>query len=229
MMKFFFIIILIVNVFVSKAQQLQPNEKEVLVEVFVKDVDSKPLSGETVIFFGRRTQNTYQVKTDLQGSSSILLPKKDVYEVSYKDLLKEKEYALLEVPEEPGLFTFTVEIEYEPSRVFVLENVYFDFAKSTLTTQSYPALNELVQLLKAEPNMHIEIAGHTDNVGSSEANLRLSQQRAESVRSYLISKGIDGKRVIARGYGDTMPIASNETDQGRQMNRRTEVKILSKP
>jgi len=224
----FFICIALISLNISVAQELKPNQKEVLVEVFVVDNLGKALSGETVSFFGRRTQSVYVVKTDTGGKAFILLPKKDVYEVSYKDLLDTREYAILEVPDESGLFTFNVEITYEPSRVFVLENVYFEFGKSTLKPESFPALDELVELLRAEPEMEIEISGHTDNIGTKESNLRLSKDRAEAVRQYLIRKGIASQRIISAGYGDTVPVAQNDSEEGRQMNRRTEVKILKK-
>ncbi len=212
----------------SHAQNTEPNEREVLVEILVTDNQLNPLHNETVEFFGRRTQKTYIVLTGVDGKAVILLPKRDVYEVSYKDLFTTKDYALLEVPEEKGLFTFSVEITYEPSRIFTLENVYFEFGKSVLMPESFTSLNELVELLKAQPAMEIEISGHTDNVGSSASNIKLSQDRAEAVRNYLIRSGISGKRIVAVGYGDTKPVASNNTDEGRSLNRRTEVKILKK-
>jgi outer membrane protein OmpA-like peptidoglycan-associated protein len=226
--SFIYSLIFFSLIFQTAAQEMQPSEKEVLVEVSVFDNSKKIMKGETVTFFGRRTRMTYSVETDGNGKALLMLPKRDVYEVSYKDLLTQKDYALLEVPDEPGLFTYSVEIEYEPSRVFVLENVYFEFAKSVLKTESFPALDELVALLKAEPEMEIEISGHTDNIGSSESNMKLSKDRAESVRQYLIRKGIEPRRVKSVGYGDTMPVATNETDEGRQLNRRTEVKILNR-
>ena len=74
--------------------------------------------------------------------------------------------------------------------------------------------------------MEIEIAGHTDNVGTIESNIKLSKERANSVRNYLIKKGISAKRVIAKGYGETQAVADNLTPQGRKKNRRTEVRII---
>jgi OmpA-OmpF porin, OOP family len=222
------ITVLLTSIYSVQAQNLLPTEQQVLVEVLVSDNTGKALPGETVIFSGRRVKKTYTVVTGDQGTVSLLLPKKDVYDVSYKDLFAEKDYALLEVPEEAGLFTYNVEIIYEPSRVFVLENVYFEFGKSILKPESFASLDELVALLKAEPAMEIEISGHTDNVGTHESNMKLSQDRAESVRQYLIKKGIMASRVKAVGYGATVPIASNDTDEGRQMNRRTEVKIVKR-
>ena len=74
--------------------------------------------------------------------------------------------------------------------------------------------------------MRIEIAGHTDNVGSAEFNLRLSLDRASAVRAYLVENGIAAKRLVAKGYGSTKPKATNDTEEGRQQNRRTEFAIL---
>ena len=80
--------------------------------------------------------------------------------------------------------------------------------------------------MKWKENEKIEIAGHTDNVGNDADNLKLSQQRADAIRQYLIKKGIQPPRVIAKGYGASQPVADNSTDEGRRRNRRTEVKIL---
>jgi OOP family OmpA-OmpF porin len=209
------------------SQELVPNEKEVLVDIYVGEESGKALENETVIFFGRRNQSTFEVTTDANGKASILLPKRNVYDVKYKDLFENKDYTILEVPESQGLYYFEIEIIIEPSRTFTLENVYFEFGKSTLKAESFPALDELVELLKAKPDMIVEIGGHTDNVGSDEANVVLSKNRAESVKQYAVSKGINSNRLEAVGYGATKPIATNETEQGRQTNRRTEVRILN--
>lgn len=107
-----------------------------------------------------------------------------------------------------------------------LNNIYFATASAELQKKSFSELFLLVQLLKENPNMKIEIGGHTDNTGNSEDNLNLSQQRAESVVAFLKSKGITEERMKAKGYGETDPIASNETEEGRSKNRRTSVRIL---
>jgi len=107
-----------------------------------------------------------------------------------------------------------------------LNNIYFATASAELQKKSFSELFLLVQLLKENPNMKIEIGGHTDNTGTSEDNLNLSQQRAESVVAFLKSKGIAEERMKAKGYGETDPIGSNETEEGRSKNRRTSVRIL---
>lgn len=110
----------------------------------------------------------------------------------------------------------------------ILRNIFFDFDKATLRSESIPELERLVQLLKSNPNLKIEISGHTDSKGDDDYNMKLSKDRAWSVVDYIISKNIEKHRVISKGYGESQPIGNNETEDGRQMNRRTEFKILSK-
>ena len=106
-----------------------------------------------------------------------------------------------------------------------MRNVYFDFDKSTLRPESKNELDRLVSLLEALPELKIEISGHTDNYGSRSYNKNLSESRAMAVVQYLVSAGIDAKRLTFMGYGFDQPIATNETDAGRQLNRRTEFRI----
>jgi outer membrane protein OmpA-like peptidoglycan-associated protein len=94
---------------------------------------------------------------------------------------------------------------------------------SELGSASYPALDEIVDVLEKNPSVKVEIEGHTDSTGSAALNQRLSEQRAQAVLEYLVRKGIDRKRLSAKGYGLTRPIASNATPQGRAKNRRVEL------
>ncbi len=106
-----------------------------------------------------------------------------------------------------------------------LRNIFFDYGKATLRAESNAELDRLVKLMKDVPNLKIEISGHTDNTGSATVNETLSQQRAEAVVSYLTAKGIPAARMRAKGYGASKPVATNNTDDGRQQNRRTEFEI----
>ncbi|MEO7523871.1 MAG: OmpA family protein [Ferruginibacter sp.] len=106
--------------------------------------------------------------------------------------------------------------------------ILFDFGKTIIRSESYLELNKVVQVLKANPSMEIELSAHTDKIGGYSKNLELSNDRAKSVKEYMLSKGIAGNRLVAKGYGETKPIASNNTDAGRQENRRAEFKILKK-
>jgi len=110
----------------------------------------------------------------------------------------------------------------------ILKNIFFDFDKATLRNESATELNRLVKMLNDVPRMTIEISGHTDNVGSDAYNKQLSEDRAKAVVEYLIEKGIEEDRLTFAGYGESQPIADNDTEEGRQVNRRTEFKVLSK-
>ena len=109
----------------------------------------------------------------------------------------------------------------------VLRNIYFDFAKATFLQESYNELNKLETMLKQNTGMQVEISGHTDSVGPAEYNKQLSQRRANAVKNFLTSKGIDARRIKAVGYGEDKPIASNDDNaDGREINRRVEFKVL---
>lgn len=108
----------------------------------------------------------------------------------------------------------------------VVENILFDTGKATLLPQSFTELNKLARLLIENEEIRIEVSGHTDNTGSAAFNKRLSRSRAESVRNYLIEKGVDGMRMQFEGYGFDRPIESNDTAEGRAANRRVEIEVI---
>lgn len=116
----------------------------------------------------------------------------------------------------------------EIGNTIVLNNIFYDFDKSTLRSESMNELEKLEALLIQNNTLTIELSSHTDGKGTDEYNLKLSQARAQSVVDYLKAKGIAESRLIPKGYGKSKPIASNDTEEGRQMNRRTEFKIISK-
>lgn len=116
----------------------------------------------------------------------------------------------------------------EANAAVVLKNIFFDFAQSVLKPASAIELDKVVQLLQENPTVKIQISGHTDNVGNTADNTKLSESRAKSVVAYLAAKGIDAKRLSYKGFGATQPIADNASENGRAQNRRTELKIISK-
>jgi len=117
--------------------------------------------------------------------------------------------------------------DFEVGKSILLKNIYYDYDKATLRPESVKELSKLITILNELPSMKIEISSHTDSKGSDEYNLDLSARRAKSVIDFLIANGIDKTRLTYRGYGETLPISTNSTDEGRQKNRRTEFKILS--
>lgn len=107
-----------------------------------------------------------------------------------------------------------------------LNNLFFVTGKTEINKTSHPELQRLVQVMKNNPTMEIEIAGHTDNVGSEKLNNKLSLERANAVRDYLISQGINDKRLVAKGYGESKPVAKNDTDEGKKLNRRVDFTVI---
>jgi outer membrane protein OmpA-like peptidoglycan-associated protein len=106
-----------------------------------------------------------------------------------------------------------------------LSDVLFDFGKYTLKPETREKLAKVSGILLTHPDMHLQVEGYTDNVGSDEFNQKLSEQRADSVRDYLISQGISADSITAKGFGKSNPIASNDTAKGRQQNRRVEIVV----
>lgn len=111
-------------------------------------------------------------------------------------------------------------------QTLVLRNIFFETDKYTLKETSQVELKKLVELLSKNPGLRIEISGHTDNVGSVDYNLELSRNRSKSVNDYLVEQGILQDRLTYKGYGETQPVDSNDTEAGRANNRRTELKVV---
>lgn len=117
-------------------------------------------------------------------------------------------------------------VPIEIGQIVRLNNVFFDFDKWDLRPESYVELNRVVKLLNENPGIEIEMSAHTDAYGTDAYNMTLSENRARSVMEYIISQGIPRERIISQGYGETRPVAPNDTDENRQLNRRVEFKIL---
>lgn len=135
------------------------------------------------------------------------------------------------LPDSANFQEFTKDValkKIEIGSTIVLRNIFFDFDKATIRPESANELERLIKLLTDNPTLKIELGSHTDSKGSDEYNMKLSDNRSKSVVDYLIGKGISSGRLVAKGYGETKPIDTNDTDAGRQNNRRTEFKILEK-
>jgi OOP family OmpA-OmpF porin len=200
------------------------------VNVFVTDMKGKPSKGEQILFKGNANQKSFSGYSDVSGKFSLRLPIGDSYTVKVKSITDTTKYGIVNIPalgpDEYYTEPFKVNVKFEPAKTYTLDNVHFDFGKATLRFESFGELEELISYLRNKDNIKVEIAGHTDNVGKEADNLKLSQQRADAIRNYVIKKGIAPSRIVARGYGASEPVADNETDEGRQLNRRTEVRIL---
>lgn len=170
-------------------------------------VESDPVTGEFLL--GIPGRSDYRLLTTSKG----YLP-----------------YSVFLVPDTNRLSeTVLHDIFLEPLQkgaAIVLQNIFFELNSARLLPESEPDLKELLLLFKQYPALVIELSGHTDNTGSQTFNLELSRKRAESVKSYLTERGINAEQIFTVGYGQSKPLATNTDEAGRQLNRRTEMKIL---
>ncbi len=168
----------------------------------------------------------------LTGEYKIVLPKgkKYAFRAIAKDYLAESQSIdLTNIDTYKEITNSNLKlVAIEEGAKIALNNLFFDTGKADVRPDSYPELDRIALSVTENPKLVIEIGGHTDNVGKDEANQILSQGRADSVREYIIGKGVEPDRIKSKGYGETQPIQTNDTDEGRQANRRVEVKILKK-
>lgn len=204
---------------------------------YVFDQETLARIGATLDLIDLATGKTLaQLPTNRDGSYLVTLPvgRNYAFNVSKPGYLFYSNHFSL-VPDsittdDPGE-AFHLDIGLEPIAVnakVILKNVFYDFDQYSLKPESKTTLDKLVQLLKQNPTLKIQINGYTDSVGAEAHNLTLSRQRAQAVVDYLAANGIDKNRLKAKGYGASHPVASNETEEGRGLNRRTELEVTGK-
>ncbi len=194
---------------------------------------NKPLDA-TIEIVDNETQKVVQViKTNATtGEYMVMLPSGKNYGMSVNAPGHMFYSENFDIPAATGYQEIHKDIQLmsiDPGSKVVLRNVFFDVNSATLKPESYAELNRLAEILKRYPGIVVEISGHTDNTGSFQYNMKLSQRRAEAVVQYLISQGVPPESLVAKGYGPTKPIAPNSTPEGRALNRRVEAKILVNP
>lgn len=188
--------------------------------------------GASKIFYERLADGVEVgiARSESDGSYQIILP----YGERYGYLAEAPNYvaisANINLVDEQEFKEITQDLYLMPIEVgarVTINNIFFDFDKATLRTESYPELNRLLELLNEYPDMMIRIEGHTDAKGSDTYNLNLSRRRADAVARFLRVNGINTDRLIVEGKGETTPVASNDTKEGRQQNRRVELEITA--
>lgn len=176
-------------------------------------------------------QTLSKVQTDETGNYLITLPtgKDYAFNVNRRGYLFYSDNYSLKNKVADSTYEKNIPLQpIEANASVVLRNIFFDFNKYELKSESQVELDKVVQLLQDNPTLKIQIEGHTDNVGSAADNLKLSENRAKAAIAYIISKGIDTKRLTSKGFGATKPIADNKIEEGRAQNRRTELKVISR-
>jgi outer membrane protein OmpA-like peptidoglycan-associated protein len=231
--------------------QITATATHAAMRLFVVDPDAGPTAGVVIKLTGPDGRSYYTDETDAQGYAEVLVPAGQRYELEYLSLGRRTTSAHVDVPagpnqdirltlryrrwrppprpvivpREPAPTPAEPMPEPEPEGL-VLEGILFETGSATLDPASIPRLDRVVEYMTHRPSVRIRISGHTDNVGNPQRNLALSQARAEAVRAYLVANGIDAGRVEAVGFGDTRPVAPNDTEAGRQQNRRIEATEL---
>lgn len=180
----------------------------------ILDISNRDKEEDLVLQSTDSTQYTIRVR---QGDTYQIYARAKGY--VYKD-------TVLHIPYRNENQTHTIPLTaLRKEMVLQLRNIQFDHNSYALTKSSFEELDKLVKLMQDNPSMHIELSAHTDNVGGDQYNLRLSQKRGESARKYLIRKGIEPNRIVAKGYGKTKPLVPNDSDENRAINRRVEFTI----
>jgi len=177
-------------------------------------------TGKTVVSSTSNTVNGEFLVCLPSGRSYALNVSKDGY-LFYSDNFQLKDPASSKAP-------VMKDIALKPIRTgesIVLNNVFFEFNKFDLKDESHVELGKVISFMKKNPSVHVEISGHTDNVGGKQYNQTLSEKRSRSVYDYLVQNGLSADRLSYKGYGDSKPIAENTTEQGRAKNRRTEFMV----
>lgn len=207
--------VVLVNGRVLNKKTNEPVEANIIYEILPAGIEegrarSAPTTGEYKIVLPAGAKYGFRASADGYVSVNDNL-----------DLSEQQEYTTIT----RDLFLVPIEV----GSVVELKNIAFEYNKATLTKDSYPELNRVADMLLSSSTMTMEIAGHTDSKGGDEYNMRLSEARAQSVVTYLLTRGtIDPKRLVAKGYGETKPRDTNDTAEGRANNRRVEIEILTK-
>jgi len=210
------------------ASNTRPNKTYYINGLITDAVTKKPIAGEVVLMNTNEETSTMQIKVDSNGNFILGLPYLDSIGIRVNSQGHEYASTILSLENINNLSSSTIQFNLAPiiktfSKNF--NNIFFEINKAKLNKKSYVELDALTAYLKSAPTALILIEGHTDNRGDSEQNKILSSKRANTIASYLITKGIDSSRIKTAGLGGTQPISDNATEEGRIKNRRTSFTI----
>ncbi len=223
LIKFFSIIFFL---FTALTGYTQDTIHRSVLNVTVSDFKKNVSPGDKIFFVSKKTGKIYSGISGENGKFKITLPNGSEYQIKIKSFDQDMNYTAVNIADADYDMEFDIGISYELPKTYTLKDVHFDTNKASLKPASYKSLNELAEFMLLKKTLKIELAGHTDSDGDEKANKILSQKRAETVRNYLIKEGVPKSRLTAVGYGETQPVATNSTEKGKALNRRTEVRIL---
>ena len=205
-------------------------EKKGIIKLHLTNRSKQPLKHEEILLIAKNSKKYYSLFTDNDGIATAKVDPGYNYIIELKTIADTTVYGNIEVPAlgENEYFPspFSIDMTYEAPKQYIFHHLEFDNGSAVLKAASYKELEQLVEYMQHKPEIKVDINGHTDNVGKEQANKILSQQRADAVKYFLISKGIAENRINTQGFGASQPIADNSTEEGRQKNRRTELRIL---
>ena len=210
----------------APAKDLAPNKTHAVLNISYTNFDDVPQKNKILTFVGKKNpKNKVTVKTNGYGEVSFLIPREDSYQILCESLTGPFECG--ETPYvSPRASYGSVNVAFDDTRA-ELQGVSFKVGSAELVPSTLATLDKTIAGLKKNAKAKVEIEGHTSSEGGEEYNQKLSEDRANSVRDYMIRKGISKDRVTAVGYGYSRPKASNDTEEGRKQNRRIEVRVTN--
>ncbi len=210
---------------IASAGQLAPNKTHAVLNITYTNNEDVPHAKKKLTFVGQKSGKKVVVTTDMYGEVSFHIPREDSYTILCESLT-----GPFECGETPYVSrtasTGGISVVFDDTRS-ELTGVTFKAGSAELVPSSLKTLDAAIAGLKRNPKAKIEVEGHTSSDGSAELNQKLSEDRANSVRDYMIENGIEASRVTAVGYGPSRPRESNATEAGRRANRRIELKVLN--
>ncbi|MFW6327406.1 MAG: OmpA family protein [Bacteroidota bacterium] len=219
------------SIFFEKPEQIEIDTSLVLKGMIYDTISNEPVVAKLELIDIERSMTVATAVSNENGQYKIKIKQKKEYGVEimargYLFFLETIDLSRL-----PG--EIVIERDFGLTKVevgskVILKNIFFETNKATLKPESYQELQNVVKFLDNNPSIHLEISGHTDNIGSLKANMKLSEERAKSVVEYLVAQKISRNRLEAKGYAFTQPVAPNNTPEGRAQNRRVEFKVISK-
>lgn len=194
----------------------------------VSETDNQPLDAKLTFMPSQGVDISGTITDKADGRYQVKLPHLDNYlvKIEAKGYLNVEENLLLAGKSGKTFSQNFILTPLEIGRTFRLDNVLFNRGTTNLVDSSYAELDKVIEMMEQNPGIEIELGGHTDNRGSAKANLKLSQERVDEVKQYLVENGIDEGRITGKGYGSLRPIASNKSEETRKLNRRVEFTIL---